>query len=98
MIPRFWITAIHKKKNFAEATVAIFIFDILFIDGRQLINEPLSERRKILEQNINEIPHRVALSECREITDAECMGSSAGEEVLTEMMTRVLHTWFFFSY
>jgi ATP-dependent DNA ligase len=42
-------SAIHKKNDFQDATVCLFLFDILYVDGKVVINEPLKKRRQILE-------------------------------------------------
>jgi DNA ligase-3 len=41
--------AIHKKNDFQDATVCLFLFDILYVDGKVVMNEPLKKRRQILE-------------------------------------------------
>jgi len=39
--------------------VCIFLFDILFYNGKSLISVPLSERRKILHAHVNTIPNKL---------------------------------------
>ncbi|EGC32964.1 hypothetical protein DICPUDRAFT_81260 [Dictyostelium purpureum] len=53
----------HKKKGFIDATVCVFLFDILYLDGKSLIHLPLEERREILEKNVTVVKHRVEFSE-----------------------------------
>uniref|UniRef100_A0A6B2KYW2 DNA ligase n=1 Tax=Arcella intermedia TaxID=1963864 RepID=A0A6B2KYW2_9EUKA len=59
----FGTLGIHKKTAFTNATVCLFIFDILYLNGEMLLGLPLCERRKILEENVKPIPGRIALSE-----------------------------------
>lgn len=56
LIP-FQETMTRKRKHDIEETrrsvpLKFFIFDILFKDGKDVLNIPLSERRKILEQTV----------------------------------------------
>ncbi|ELR11572.1 ATPdependent DNA ligase domain containing protein, partial [Acanthamoeba castellanii str. Neff] len=81
----FGSLAIHKKNDFQDATVCLFLFDILYVDGKVVMNEPLKKRRQILEESVTSIPHRIEFSEYKEISDL-----TTGEEALTEMMDRVL--------
>lgn len=52
-----------KKKQITNACVCVFVFDILLLDGKQLINIPLESRRKVLEKVVKPIPNRFLLSE-----------------------------------
>jgi len=38
------------------------LFDIIFLEGKSLLNVPLDSRRKILEKVVNVIPNRILLS------------------------------------
>uniref|UniRef100_A0A915B2S5 DNA ligase 3 n=1 Tax=Parascaris univalens TaxID=6257 RepID=A0A915B2S5_PARUN len=58
----FGTLGVHKKEQFANALVCLFVFDCLLFDGKCLVDRPLKERKKILEENINEVPNRVLLS------------------------------------
>jgi ATP-dependent DNA ligase len=74
---------VKKAKNSAfNMLVCVFIFDILYIDGKSLMSTPFAERRKILEENINVIPNHIELSERKILKE---------EEELAEMMTTVIH-------
>lgn len=55
----------HKKAQFATANTAVFLFDVLYVDGRTLLDLPLEERREILKQVVRFIPNRIMLSEMR---------------------------------
>eukprot|EP01125_Pyxidicula_operculata_P015395 TRINITY_DN5220_c0_g1_i2.p1 TRINITY_DN5220_c0_g1~~TRINITY_DN5220_c0_g1_i2.p1 ORF type:complete len:896 (+),score=176.10 TRINITY_DN5220_c0_g1_i2:14-2701(+) len=59
----FGTLGVHKKKAFKDATVCLFIFDILYLNGETLINKPVKDRRKLLETIVKEIPGRIALTE-----------------------------------
>jgi DNA ligase-1 len=53
-----------------ELPVELNVFDIIYYDGKSLINEPFKERRKFLEKIIKEVPYKIKLSE-QIITDSE---------------------------
>jgi DNA ligase 3 len=40
----------HKSTQYSDSNIAVFIFDILYLNGKSLINTPLEMRRKILEK------------------------------------------------
>lgn len=46
------ILGIHKKKAFSDATVCLYIFDILYLNGETLLDTPMKQRRKILKEHI----------------------------------------------
>eukprot|EP01114_Cavostelium_apophysatum_P018682 TRINITY_DN5843_c0_g1_i1.p1 TRINITY_DN5843_c0_g1~~TRINITY_DN5843_c0_g1_i1.p1 ORF type:complete len:1034 (+),score=331.86 TRINITY_DN5843_c0_g1_i1:101-3202(+) len=77
----FGTLGIHKAKAFSDATVCVFLFDILYLEGVSLLNTPLEERREILQKNVKIIPNRVELSEMQLITD---------EDPLTLLMSRCI--------
>ncbi|TMW41098.1 hypothetical protein DOY81_013820, partial [Sarcophaga bullata] len=53
----------HKKKEYANAEVCLFVFDCILFKGEDLTNLTFKERRKILEENITPIKSYVQLSE-----------------------------------
>jgi DNA ligase-3 len=59
----FGTLGIHKKKAHQDATVCVFIFDILLLNGESLLELPFIERRKLLESSIKPVSGRVVLSE-----------------------------------
>ncbi|KYQ88738.1 BRCT domain-containing protein [Tieghemostelium lacteum] len=63
----FGSLSMHKKNQFADADVCVFLFDILYLNGKSLIHLPFSERRALLEKNVNVIKNRIELSEMTEI-------------------------------
>ena len=61
----FGTLGIHKKSEFKTANVCLFVFDILLLNGKSLVNKPIKKRREILSESITEIPNRVMLSEMK---------------------------------
>jgi ATP-dependent DNA ligase I len=58
----------HKKAQFDTANTAIFLFDILYLDGESLLNRPLDWRRDKLRQCVEPIPSRILFSDLRIIS------------------------------
>jgi DNA ligase 3 len=63
----FGSLGVHKKKGYADATICIFVFDILYVDGEDLMKVAYSERRRRLVKLVKEIPGHVRLAEAFEI-------------------------------
>lgn len=42
----------HKKNDFKDANVCVFIYDILFLNGEVLLNEPFEKRRATIEKYV----------------------------------------------
>ncbi len=64
----------HNIEKMAEAIpVEVNIFDILYIDGKSILNEPLSYRRDLLEKIISPIENKFVLSEKLITTDVKKM-------------------------
>ncbi|KAK3581407.1 hypothetical protein CHS0354_016266 [Potamilus streckersoni] len=76
----FGTLGVHKKAKFENANVCLFIFDCLHLNGENLMNKPIQERRKVLQENMKEIKNRVMFSEMEHIKK---------QEQLEDMMTRV---------
>ncbi|MGC8812327.1 MAG: ATP-dependent DNA ligase [Candidatus Aenigmatarchaeota archaeon] len=57
---------IHRKydieKMIKEIPVQIHLFDIVYLEGKQLFDKPFKERRKILEKIVKIIPGKVELA------------------------------------
>ncbi|XP_053379767.1 DNA ligase 3-like [Mercenaria mercenaria] len=70
----------HKKEQFKDANVCLFVFDCLHLNGENIMDKPIKDRRKILQKEMIEIPNRILFSEMKHITE---------EDDLTDMMTRV---------
>ena len=58
------------EKTAKEFPVEINVFDIVYYDGKSLINETLAERRKLLEKIISEAPKKIVLTK-KLVTDDE---------------------------
>ncbi|XP_011309542.1 DNA ligase 3 isoform X2 [Fopius arisanus] len=67
----FGTLGVHKKAQFQDAKVCIFVFDCLYYNGEVLINKTMRERRAILNKRMTVIPNRVMLSEVEEINDSK---------------------------
>ncbi|GAB6028919.1 DNA ligase 3 [Chamberlinius hualienensis] len=67
----FGTLGVHKKAAFMDANVCLFVFDCIHINGQNLLDRPLKERKRILKENMKEIPNRVKLSEMKHITKAD---------------------------
>ncbi|KAJ1366160.1 DNA ligase 3 [Parelaphostrongylus tenuis] len=51
----FGTLGVHKKEKFKDASVCLFVFDILLYNNEDLMMRPLSERKKLLESQMTEI-------------------------------------------
>lgn len=72
----FQILATRKRKESSatDVTVCVFVFDILFYDGKSLINESLERRRQVLHSEFEEITGKLQFSEfinCENIEEIE---------------------------
>ena len=63
----------HKKLEFKNATPCLFVFDILYFNGKSLIDTPLKERRDLLEKNFKPIKNSIHLSELTKIENADAL-------------------------
>ena len=72
----------HKRAEFANASPCLFVFDVLYFNGVSLLNRPLKERRKLLEEHFKRVPNKVHLSELKVIE---------GEEALKDMMEEMVN-------
>ncbi|RZF40363.1 hypothetical protein LSTR_LSTR008793 [Laodelphax striatellus] len=70
----------HKKNEFSDACVCLFVFDCLYYNNKSLMNQPLKERKRILRENMKEIKNRIVFSEMEEISEPKD---------LENMMTKV---------
>ncbi|XP_019624407.1 PREDICTED: DNA ligase 3-like [Branchiostoma belcheri] len=77
----FGTLGIHKKKQFSDAQVALFVFDCIYYNGETLMDRPISERRKFLEDNMTVIPNRVVLSEYKHITQPHDLSDMIGRVI-----------------
>ncbi|XP_037543722.1 DNA ligase 3 [Nematolebias whitei] len=77
----FGTLGVHKKAAFQDANVCLFVFDCIYFNGVSLMERPLSERRKFLDDNMVEVPNRILFSEMKFVTRAAD---------LADMITRVI--------
>lgn len=67
----FGSLGVHKKNEFKDACVCLFVFDCIYFNGQILMDKPLKTRKNILEENMTEIPNHVVFSEMKEIHRSE---------------------------
>lgn len=53
----------HKKAQFKDAEVCLYIFDCLYYNGEVLLDVPIRKRRQILHENMIEVKNHVMFSE-----------------------------------
>lgn len=82
MLP-FSSLGVHKQKQFPNAQLCYFIFDIMHLDGKNLLETPYEKRRQVLHDNFTLVSGRLALSDAKEVkTDDELQ--TVWKRVLTE--------------
>eukprot|EP01029_Cantina_marsupialis_P019698 TRINITY_DN4580_c0_g1_i1.p1 TRINITY_DN4580_c0_g1~~TRINITY_DN4580_c0_g1_i1.p1 ORF type:complete len:1207 (-),score=475.35 TRINITY_DN4580_c0_g1_i1:263-3883(-) len=64
----------HKKNDFKNAQVCLFIFDFLYYNGECLMQLPMSKRRSLLEKHMTVVPNRVMMSQKWEFSTASELG------------------------
>lgn len=66
---------VHRKydieKLAKEIPVQVNLFDAMYINGKSLLNEPLIERRKVLEKILNQIKNKFQMAKCMITDDIE---------------------------
>lgn len=71
MLP-FSSLGVHKQKQFPNAQLCYFIFDIMLIDGKSLLDLHYEKRRQMLADNFTLVSGKLALSDAKQVTtDAE---------------------------
>ncbi|XP_031835659.2 DNA ligase 3 [Nomia melanderi] len=63
----FGTLGVHKRAEFKDANVCLFVFDCIYYNGEVLLNKSMMHRRQILKEKMTEIPNRIMLSEVQEI-------------------------------
>ncbi|KAI5931505.1 DNA ligase 3 [Manis javanica] len=66
----FGTLGVHKKAAFQDANVCLFVFDCIYFNDVSLMDRPLCERRKLLHDNMVEIPNRIMFSEMKQVKRA----------------------------
>ncbi|XP_030761984.1 DNA ligase 3 isoform X2 [Sitophilus oryzae] len=69
----FGTLGVHKKAQFKDATVCLFVFDCIYYNGESLINKPLKERKQILHDNMIEVQNHIVFSEMKEIDEPKTL-------------------------
>jgi len=89
----------HRKRKhdiheaLKEYPVSVFLFDVLYVDGKSMLSEPLRTRREVLSKVIAE-SDRFRLSEAVVVTSANYLDSfflKAVEEGAEGVMVKALH-------
>ena len=60
-----------KSSEEIKVQVKVFLFDILYLNGRSLLKETLAERRKQLSATFHPVPHKVEFATGRDLTTTE---------------------------
>ncbi|KAF5303428.1 hypothetical protein FQA39_LY09972 [Lamprigera yunnana] len=63
----FGTLGVHKKSEFRDANVCLFVFDCIFYNGESLVAQPINYRKQVLKKNMTEIPNRILFSDLEEI-------------------------------
>ncbi len=94
---------IHRKydieKMIKEIPVQIHLFDIVYLEGKQLFDKPFKERRKILEKIVRVIPRKVELAKqliTSDLKEAEKFYQEALEAKQEGLMLKVLDSPYVF--
>ncbi|XP_068246196.1 DNA ligase 3 [Palaemon carinicauda] len=67
----FGTLGVHKKAEFQDANVCLFVFDCIHYNGQDLMDKPIRERREILEEHMTEIKNHIMFSEMKLIRKKE---------------------------
>ncbi|CAK1590807.1 unnamed protein product [Parnassius mnemosyne] len=94
----FQILSTRKRKDADEAQikvqVCVFVFDLLLLNGRALVREPLAERRKLLREHFNECPGEWQFAESRDCSTMEEVQQFLEESIKGScegLMVKMLH-------
>ncbi|KZC14850.1 PREDICTED: DNA ligase 3 [Dufourea novaeangliae] len=75
----FGSLGIHKKSEFKNANVCLFVFDCIYYNGDVLLHKTMTERREILQKRMTEIPNRIMLSEVQIVHDPRDLAEMIGK-------------------
>ncbi|XP_021917859.1 DNA ligase 1 isoform X2 [Zootermopsis nevadensis] len=71
----FQVLSTRKRKDASEAEikvqVCIFMFDLLYLNGKALVREPLTKRRGLLHENFNEVEEEFMFAKSIDISAME---------------------------
>src|SRR6516225_10076564 len=62
-------------KSFGDVPLVYYVFDLLFLEGKDLRDQPLSTRRKLLAQVLKKPPENIRLSDELAAAKMSCSGS-----------------------
>ncbi|KOC62534.1 DNA ligase 3 [Habropoda laboriosa] len=75
----FGSLGVHKKAEFKDANVCLFVFDCIYYNGEVLLHQPMIKRREILTERMIQIPNRIMLSEIQEVYDPKDLVQMIGK-------------------
>ncbi|XP_044758556.1 DNA ligase 3 [Coccinella septempunctata] len=55
----------HKRDEYENASVCLYIFDCLYYNGEDLTKRPIDYRKKILRENMTEVKNHIVFSESK---------------------------------
>lgn len=87
------------KETIKEIPVQLNLFDVIYYDGKLLVDKPFTERRKLLEKIIKSIPGRLQLAEqiiSDDVKELEKFYKKALDEKQEGLMLKVLTTPYVF--
>ncbi|CAG5013274.1 unnamed protein product [Parnassius apollo] len=94
----FQILSTRKRKDADEAQikvqVCVFVFDLLLLNGRPLVRQPLAERRSLLREHFNECPGEWQFAESRDCSTMEEVQQFLEESIKGScegLMVKMLH-------
>jgi DNA ligase 3 len=78
---KFGTIGVHKRQAFKDASVCLFVFDILYYNGASCLDMGMEERRKLLCDIVKPIQGHVELSVNKEVTDADVLAALMGHVI-----------------
>ncbi|XP_045476571.1 DNA ligase 3 [Harmonia axyridis] len=55
----------HKRDEYENASVCLYVFDCLYYNGEDLTKKPIELRKKILRENMTEVKNHIVFSESK---------------------------------
>ncbi|XP_050355827.1 DNA ligase 1 [Nymphalis io] len=94
----FQVLSTRKRKDAAEdeikVQVCVFVFDLLFLNGRPLVRDALAERRALLREHFREVEGQwqfAAGGDCRDEEAVQSLLESAVRSSCEGLMLKALH-------